>query len=295
MNGQGFDWNSFSSGVNPRFLLPLKTFHFTISFLPLFASAADRERLAGKLLHAAAGVVEPHPYCELRSLRAEVGSGVTDEAPWAVMALENPMYGFLMNLYRDRLVLTKGRHQIRELVESLDLIRSVLWNLFPTGPDGQYVTAEHSLIAMGFTPTRVTATLNQTIHLGTRIGNEADDVKNPTIFARLARIGDDPKFKAAFDVLQMEDILRGDIKVGFNKEVAGSTRQCWVTFEAPWNVTQRDIDMKFELSTGDKDAPLRPVDLADLSAPVMGFYKSLILQRFFPALFGDVNVAGGML
>jgi hypothetical protein len=75
------------------------------------------------------------------------------------------------------------------------------------------------------------------------------------------------------------------------KTIAGRKRNLWITVEAPWNVTQRDVQVSAEMRTGSADLGediLEP-DYVDFTTP-MGFLREMILTRLFPTLFHDATV-----
>jgi hypothetical protein len=59
--------------------------------------------------------------------------------------------------------------------------------------------------------------------------------------------------------------------VGFMKTINGRRRSLWVSYEGPWNVTGKDINVTTTYRLGEPESPLLPVALLDFRTPFVDF------------------------
>jgi hypothetical protein len=182
---------------------------------------------------------------------------------------------------------------LQDLLLTCRIFVAIARRLFPVSTSEEEVDASVTFDAVGISlhPVRISFGWVHHLVLGTRLGDEIE-ATNSELLMKMMRLGpesDSPP--RPLDSLAPGAIRRGDVNLGYTKELAGRPRQLWIGYEGPWNVTGKDVDISTVYRLGESDSPMEARDLLDFRTPFIAFFRDEILNGFFADLFGAVNIA----
>ncbi|MGD1092212.1 MAG: hypothetical protein ABSB35_09490 [Bryobacteraceae bacterium] len=134
------------------------------------------------------------------------------------------------------------------------------------------------------------------LRLGAHIAEQDRETSNTELIERLMRVGatdhrgTHPERDAPLLSLNAEGVYRGDLQISVEKTFGQMIRNIWVDFKAPFNAAQKDVDLRLSYTCGAGRGQINAGDLTDWTTPVVSFYRDIILRRFLPALFYDIEI-----
>jgi hypothetical protein len=292
-------WDDFHN-VPERWTLPLYEFTYSLQYVPLSISPEQRTAALAHTVNCVVDALKVEPDCELTSLRVSVNKadaiemGDNSEPPYFGIGFASPVFDFSCQLGPSVLEFQKTRTTLPNLLLTTRILTRVCQRLFPA-TDATAATAaanfeEHTSIALQ--PVRLTFSWAYQLALGARL-SDGEETTNLGALNKLARLevpaGSNPQ-EYPLAGLEMEGIQRGDVTIGFTKTLNDRKRMGWIRYEGPWNITRKDVDLRFSYQVGSTVAPMEAGDLGDFWTPFVAFYRDEILRKFMGQLFGDTAV-----
>jgi hypothetical protein len=275
------DWNDFSREIPERFrLLTIDAYSFSIEFVQFAPDPDTVTAIANNIISAAANVIMPHPHCSISALHRQE----TSQALFAV-AFGHPVYDFQIQFHDNQLVIVKQNCSLEELVLTMPLIEGVANQLFGTDS----VTSIKNAAFMRWAH-RTSHVFDFQLQVGRRISDETVACTNRDVSKWFLNLREDDD--SVTGLVAPDEMYRSDALMSFRKDWFGRTRTLWVDYKAPWNVTQRDINLQVSLRVGEAPGDAGPDDseLKNFGWVLPGFYRDFVLARLFAEIFRDINV-----
>ena len=291
-------------GVDSRFLLPVRRFDFIVEFVEIVPGEEQVRRLANLLDRAVVESLKGRPDCPMYALRHRTQQSRKNEEQPRLhgITLDAPVYDFGVVLDTDSLSLVKLNSSLEDLILTVPIFEDICTRLFSPTASGhdEHPDRLTDLLGLGGGVGlihRVLFTFDQRMRLGTHMTDSMRQARNTELLNRLLRTaaaGGDEPHTAPLGVLRPETIWRGDVTLAFSAALGKEERKrsVWIEYKGPYNVTQRDVNLEFQYRCGVGDAHFEERDLLDWETPFLAFYRDIVLKKFMPAFFHDVNVVG---
>jgi hypothetical protein len=287
-------WQEFKSSVPTRLMLPLNEFSYTLQYVPVHLEPEHRRHAANIVTSAIVSALSTEPERSLTSLSVLTNQEepAADEAYFTV-SYTSPVYDFGVKMGPNAFAMMKVATTLQDLLLTSRIFVAIARRLFPIqleGGDGNSIELPFIAAGIDLQPVRISFSWLHHLVLGTRLGNEIE-ATNSELLTKMLRLGSDSESSLQpFSSLSPGAIRRGDVNLGFTKELAGRPRQLWYGYEGPWNVTGKDVNMSTVYRLGESDSPMEPRDLLDFRTPFIEFFRDEVLNGFFADLFASVNV-----
>ncbi|MFJ4559062.1 hypothetical protein ACIP4Q_23635 [Streptomyces massasporeus] len=290
-------WEEFRQGVHPRFtVLPIRSFAYRIQYVPTLIPPEDRDDVFNIVNSAVVSALQTEPLTDLTALRVsgstmgDVRQEAESEDQYFTIHYGHPTFDFAVQMGPTTFVIAKQRTNMENLLHTVRLFALIASRLIPA-PEAK---GSQSFNNVGISEKihKVSFTFNYEVSLGEQLSTN-EDINNLKLLDRLARIP--PSEKSATSplvALQPDAITRGDISVFMSKTIKHRPRTILVSYEGPWNVTQKDVDLEFSYRMGGPTSPMQEWDVRDFRTPFEDFYRQLILKRLFVDLFSDAALIG---
>jgi hypothetical protein len=288
-------WADFRNSVPSRLTLPVAGFEYQLQYVPMFLDNEQRGHALNVVTRAVVDTLRPEPDTTLTSLRVttnpanDVQTHEDREDVYFYLTYPGPVYDFQIQMGPTTLRISKRRTTLQSLLLTTRLWSNVLQRLFAPVETDAPTFADARI---GFHFIRLTLDWKHELTLGAHLGDEIE-ATNVELLEELVRLDSGPSGQtSALGSLGAVNILRGDVNLGFEKELAGRSRQLWVKYDGPWNVTHKDLDLKATYRIGDRGDSILKTDLYDFRTPFVAFYRDLVLGAFSKELFRNVEVVG---
>lgn len=289
-------WEDFTSGVPSRLMLPLAEFSYIFEYVPLALEPGQRRYAQMVVTDAVVEALRTEPECSLTALRVVTSTeGNADHGDnYFGISYTSPVFNFMIQMGPTSVQMAKARSTLQNLLLTSRLFAQIANALFPVAEAGERGPSPFEEAGVHINGVRLSFAWSHNLVLGVHLGNERE-ANNVELIEQLLRLGGGASGRDVRQPLSGVDpgaIRRGDINLGYTKELAGCPRQLWFSVESPWNVTQKDVDILVIYRLGESDSPLKGVDLCDFRTPFIAFYRDEVLKGFFSELFADIEVAG---
>ncbi len=286
--------------VGDRLLsLPVDSFTYDVLYVPSAFTQEQRDAATNHVARAVVAALRPIPGCDLSSLRisanktAEIVSDENKETSIFAISFGNPVFDFIIQMGPTRFHMEKQRTTLQNLLLTIPIFEAISYSLF------EHVQVENMRLpalslgaGLPFDPYNVILTWKYKLTLGKHLSDE-DEATNDELFARLARLQAGGEGAGVpLGALDMEGFVRGDMTVGYTKVLEQRRRLLFVSFEGPWNVTRKDVDIRVQYEMGDSLSPLQEADYYDFRTPFLAFLRDEIFRKFFRELFANSAVVG---
>jgi hypothetical protein len=292
-------WDEVTAGLPRRLALPIYRFTYEVRYVPILLQQPERRVLGNIVRASVVEALRAQPECELSALEIEVNqsenieSTSEIEAAYVTVVFRNPVFHFAIQVGPSRFRITKERCTLADLLHTVRLFSVITSRLFA---DDGGTTASLTTIGLTEHVFRLNVAFEHHLVLGRLLSNETIEIRNLDLFKKLARVdmGNPPiaSPEAPLAALQPDVIYRGDLTFGFRKKIRNRSREMWITYEGPWNVTQKDIDIRTSYRVGEGETSMERGDLYDFRTPFIDFFRDLVLKRFFADLFDNIEVTG---
>jgi hypothetical protein len=279
-------------------ILPVHEFECRIRFSPVVLQTTQRTALVDLVSDHVVDALRSEPACELQELNIDINRkefiefSRGREDTYLSVGFDNPQYHFSLLVGPTTIVLSKQRNTLSSLVNTASLLERLCSTLFPESAD-ESVQAFSLYPTMGRRVYDVRFTWKNYLTLGSRLSSE-EEANNLDILPNLLKWDHPPGSPDAplERLIGSGSVLRGDVTVGATRTIAGRPRQVWCTFEAPHNVTRKEVDVTTSYRVGQSDCPLEPGDLRDFRTPFLYFYRDIVLNGLFMSFFKDIAIEG---
>lgn len=291
--------NDFGQVGDRLLSLPVDSFAYDVLYVPSEFPQEQRDAATNHVARVVVAALRPIPACDLSSLRitanktAEIVTGESRETSIFAITFGNPVFDFLIQMGPTRFHMEKQSTTLQNLLLTIPIFEAISHTLF------EYVQVEDMrlpAIALGaglpLDPYKLIMSWKYKLTLGKHLSDE-DEATNDELFARLARLrSGDKGIGVPLAALDMEGFVRGDMTMGYTKVLGDRRRLLFVSFEGPWNVTRKDVDIRVQYEMGDSSSPLQETDYYDFRTPFLAFLRDEIFRKFFRELFANSAVVG---
>jgi hypothetical protein len=212
-----------------------------------------------------------------------------------------PVYDFMVQVSAKTLQIQKVKCSMRDLIATIPILEETCAALFPPTPT----------TAKGHTPSppslvdllnlkdrihRVSFRFEHRLRVINYITQPTREATNLDVISKLARTSipaghaGTTQRDAPLVCLQPFTPYRGDVTLSVEKTIAKRKRNVWIIMEAPFNISQKDVDLVFSYRTGEGRSEVKAEDMSDWTTPFTSFYRDIVLNEFLPALFFDINI-----
>lgn len=293
-------WKQFAGAVtNPRFIQPIWSFDFRVDYVPVVLTDQMRVACTNITFDAVVNAMQNVKNCPLSALSLtcnELKTGENNDADVSYFDIVNsmPVYDFMLQVGARTLRIQKIKSSLQDLIATVPILEAACAILFPPPADTlppsfvDLLSLRNRIHRVSF---RFEHRLRVTNHI-TEPGNEATNVE---IIAKLVRTSPPPGQATSSQIAPIVTLepfspYRGDVTLSVEKTIAKRKRNVWMMLEAPYNISQKDLDLTFSYRMGEGHTELKYEDLRDWTTPVTAFYRDIILNQFMPALFHDINI-----
>ncbi|MFH1109032.1 MAG: hypothetical protein V1790_07555 [Planctomycetota bacterium] len=299
-------WDDFCRGVtDQRFILPVWTFHFDVDYVPTAWAPSQIQAAQNLIASTAVSAIRNIPGCPISGISTWSSShpaqGKTDDEDdnqaFFTLANQIPVYDFAIQLRPKTFRLLKFRTSIADLIATVPILEDIATKLFAIGRGSDSTQDQPSLVKVLGLQDRIhaaTFAFQHRIRTITYITQPNVEVTNVEVIKKLVNTelgpGSNAERQSPLGALHPEQIRRGDVTLSFTKTIMRRKRTVWVILECPVNITQKDIDLRFDYRCGEGGSAIEEVDISDWSVPFQGFYRDLILNKFLPALLHDIRI-----
>lgn len=286
-------WQEFKS-VPSRLRLPIYEFSYSLQYVPVHLEPEHRRHAANIVTNAVVSAlsVEPDRSLTSFSIQTNPNEPSADEGYFSIN-YTSPVYDFGISMGPSAFTMMKRAASLQDLLLTCRIFVAIAQQLFSVHarPEDGQADLPFAAVGIDLLPVRISFGWVHHLVLGTRLGDEIE-ATNSELLIKLLRLGPDAGSPPhPLDSLSPGAIRRGDVNLGYTKELAGRPRQLWIGYEGPWNVTGKDVDFSTVYRLGESDSPMKPSDLVDFRTPFIEFFRDEILNGFFADLLGAVNVA----
>lgn len=302
-------WAEFKQPItDQRFILPIWDFTCDLKYVPIDIGA-DRLRAVTNLVGSAIiDAIRGVPGCPLSAIEVRPGKVEQEQAEdstesaYVTIANTSPVYDFALQIGPKTCRMFKLRSSLEDFIATVPILHRACEQLFRQGttPEDEPVGDQPSLLSVLGIQDRVHRfqfSFEHRLRLGAHIAEGDREALNVELIEKLVRIGSTdrrgqhPEREAPLLSLTSEALYRGDVSLSLEKSFGGEkVRNIWVIFEGPFNITQKDVNLRFDFRCGEGRGELSIEDLTDWYTPVVGFYRDMILRRFLPSLLYDIQV-----
>jgi hypothetical protein len=289
-------WQEFKASVPTRLMLPLNEFSYTLQYVPVHLEPEQRRHAVNIVTNIVVSALSTEPECALTNLSVLPASArePTADESYFTLNFANPVYDFGIQMGPQAFTMVKRATTLQDLLLTSRLFAAIAEQLFPVQPetvnDGDPMVPPFAAAGIRLQPFRISFSWIHHLVLGTRLGTELE-ATNSELLTKLLRLGNDSGSSVEpLSSLSSGAIRRGDVNLGFTKELAGRPRQLWYSYEGPWNVTGKDVNVATTYRVGEADCPMEAADLLDFRTPFIEFFRNEVLNGFFADLFESANV-----
>jgi hypothetical protein len=298
------NWKEFRAPLtDSRFIIPVWSFTYDVQYVPTMIDQARLGKVMNIVASAVVESIKDIEGCPLSAIRMTPGtvespSEEEGEKAYFTIANETPVYDFALQTGPRTFRLTKLRSSLDDLIVTVPIFYNICQQLFSEigglDRDSNPLPPLIDLLDVSDRLHTVRFSFEHRLRLGSHIAEQSREVMNTELIERLIKTTpfdrqQHPERDAPFLALNAEAVRRGDVTLAVEKSFGDKKRNIWVNFEAPMNIKQKDVDIRFDFSCGEGGASITTADLTDWMTPFVQFYRDLILQRFLPALMYDIT------
>lgn len=273
-------WEQFRAGIiDSRLLLPLTGYVFSVNFVQFRPAGDQLAEISQQITGAVVEAVRNRPEPSLYVLQSYESKG-----SYFGLAYGDPTYGFQIELGDTSIMITKTKCSLEEFVLSLPLITDLATRLFSSS--SRYSIASHDFFRLTH---RTSHQFNQSIVLGPRLTDPSSIPTNTEVMRHFYNYGD----SSAYGWLQPELVFRTGTEVSFRKSFNGRPANIWMTVQAPWSVSQRDMVFSFDLrrsALSTSVVQIEEADLLEFQSVAEGFYRDIVISRIYANIFHDISI-----
>lgn len=293
-------FNDFTSDVlDTRFMLPLWEFDFRIEYIPILLDDDSVKMVMNHVSGCVVDILRQVPACPLSALKVVPRTGPAEQSDYAessyfTIANSSPVYDFVLQMGPTTFRMVKTKTTLQDVITTLPIFDELSNRLFRRGSTADpNAPTLLSMLGLEGRMHKVVFRFEHRIRVSTHITEGHREAENTELINKVIRTsadgGDHVERAAPILALQPEEIYRGDVHLSVKKTLNGRPRNLWLILEAPWNINKKDVDLTVDYRCGE-GPELHVEDLTDWHTPLVTFYRDMVINRLFPALFFDINV-----
>lgn len=303
-------YDKYKARINDeRFVIPLESYHFSIRYVSVLPKQQIQEILPDFISSAVIKALSAVSDCPKNALSIKIGSSqegteFSSENDITFISISNnvPVYDFYLYVGNKTIQLQKSNTSLNDLICTIPIIEALFNNLFSHSTFLGEDSVEHQvpsladILGISDRIYAITHGFQHKVAVTNHIANRNQLASNTELIKKTAMTSLNPhpgityqEHNCPFGALNPESLLRGDISLNFEKTMASKLRQIGIHIEHPFNIKQRDIDLHFQYSTNEDRSKVELTDILDITTPFEDFYRDLILNRFLPNYFYDIN------
>jgi hypothetical protein len=276
---QLISWEDFRRGIPPRLLLPLQRYIFRIDFIDINFSSNQMLGLWQALSDGIVEAIKGHGNAHLSSISFPEPSNEV----FFKISYGAPVYGFGANMSRSSLQIFKTGCSLEDYILCQPVFLGIAQQLFAT--NSKHSLTEHDFLRRAY---RVSHEFQQSVELGPKLTDDTVPTTNTEMIANLVKF--EPG--SILGDLNSDMLVRTDLEYAIMKELNGRDANIWVTAQAPYTPTQRNLVLSFDMRRGEgpTGGSLVENDFFEFESVATSFYRDIVINRIYRRLFENNQV-----